>query len=224
VGSRGNRFVSDIFREVDEEVRREQLQKLWDKYGFLLIGLAVLIVAAVGGWRAYQYFEAKKAAEAGAAFEAAATLSKDGKHDDAEKAFGAIAQSGTASYKVLASLREAAELAGRDRKAAVAAYDAIANNASLPELQRDFASVRAGLILVDTASYDDMKQRLMPLTAVNRPFRHSARGLLALSAWHANDLEALRLWSNTILADPETPPSTRGQVQVLMALTGETKS
>ena len=216
--------MSDIFREVDEEVRREQLQKLWGRYSIYFIALAVLIVAAVGGWRAYQYYEVKKAAEAGAAFEAASTLSKDGKHEDAEKAFAAIAQSGTASYKVLASLREAAELAGRDRKAAVAAYDAITNNTSLPELQRDFAAVRAGFILVDTANYSEMKQRLESLTGPKRPFRHSARGLLALSAWHANDMEALRLWTNTVMADPETPPSTRGQIEMLTALTGETKS
>ena len=46
--------VSDIFDEVDEEVRREQFKKLWDRYGTLFVALAVLIVVAVGGWRGYQ--------------------------------------------------------------------------------------------------------------------------------------------------------------------------
>lgn len=216
--------MSDIFSEVDEEVRRERLQKLWDNYGIYLILAAVLFVAAVGGWRGYEYLEAKKAAEFGVAFEAAAALSTEGKHEDAEKAFAAIAQNGTANYRVLASLREAAELAKRDPKAAVAAYDAIANNGSMPALQRDFASVRAGYILVDTATYPEMKQRLEPLAQAGRPFRHSARTLLAFAAWRVNDLEALRLWSNIVLADPETPSSTRGQIDVLMALAGEGKS
>jgi len=63
--------VSELFDEVDEEVRREQLKKLWDKYSLYIIAVAILIVAAVGGWRGYQYLEAKKAAEAGAAFEKA---------------------------------------------------------------------------------------------------------------------------------------------------------
>ena len=74
----GEAFVSDIFNEVDEEVRREQLKKLWERYGILIIALAVLFVAAVGGWRGYQWWEAKKAAEAGAAFEAAVDAQRAG--------------------------------------------------------------------------------------------------------------------------------------------------
>jgi hypothetical protein len=77
----------DVFREVDEEVRREQLKKLWDRYSIYLIALAVLIVAAIGGWRGYEYWVAKKAAAAGADFEAAMTLSDEGKLAEAEGAF-----------------------------------------------------------------------------------------------------------------------------------------
>ena len=69
--------VTDIFREVDEEVRREQLKKLWERYGTLLIAACVLLVVAVGGWRTYEWWEAKKAAEAGTAFQAAIALSSE---------------------------------------------------------------------------------------------------------------------------------------------------
>jgi len=72
---RGSPSLSDIFQEVDEEVRRERLKQLWDRYGNLMIGVALVFVVAVGGWRGYQWWEGKKAAEAGAAFEAAMTLS-----------------------------------------------------------------------------------------------------------------------------------------------------
>ena len=66
--------MSDIFSEVDEEVRRERLQKLWNQYGYYFIAACVLLVVAVGGWRTYEWYEAKKAAEAGSAFQAAAAL------------------------------------------------------------------------------------------------------------------------------------------------------
>ena len=68
-------FVADIFHEVDEEVRRDQLKKLWERYSIYIIGLAVLIVAGIGAWRGYEYWVAQKAAQAGAAFEAAVSLS-----------------------------------------------------------------------------------------------------------------------------------------------------
>jgi hypothetical protein len=123
--------LSDIFQEVDEEVRREQLKKLWDRYGIFVVIAACLVVAAIGAWRGYQWWEAKKAAEAGAAFEAASTLAETGKHSEAEAAFAKIAVDGTAGYRHLARLREAAELAQGDAKAAVAVYDKIAANGSV---------------------------------------------------------------------------------------------
>jgi len=97
--------VADIFHEVDEEVRRERLQKLWDRYSIYVIALAVLIVSAIGGWRGYEYWEAKKAAAAGAAFESALNLSEAGKHAEAESAFAKIAAEAPAGYRILARLR-----------------------------------------------------------------------------------------------------------------------
>src|ERR1700757_2367034 len=99
---RAGKFVSDIFQEVDEEVRREQLKKLWDRYGNLFIAVCVLIILGIGGWRGYDYWQAKKAGETGAAFEQAAILAESGKHKEAQAAFAKIAAEGTAGYRVLA--------------------------------------------------------------------------------------------------------------------------
>jgi hypothetical protein len=215
--------VSDIFREVDEEVRREQLKKLWERYGGLLIAACVVVVVAVGGWRAYQWWEGKKAAEAGAAFQAAITLSADGKTKEAEEAFAKLATDGTASYRALAKFREAAEVARRDPKAAVALYDQLAANSGLGQVLQDLAAVRAATLLVDTAPYSEIVQRLESVAGANRTFRHTARTLLAMSAWRAKDLTAMHRWTDMVLADPESPAGTRGQVQMLLALTDTEK-
>jgi hypothetical protein len=215
--------VSDIFREVDEEVRRERLKQLWDRYNYLIIALAILIVLVVGGWRAYQWWEAKRAAEAGTAFVAAAILAEQGKHEEAEAAFAKLAADSTASYRMLAKFREAAAAAHRDPKAAVAIYDQLAADESIGRAMQDLAALRAGMLLVDSAPYEELRQRLEPLTAADRPFRHSARATLALSAWRANDLAAMRRWSDMILADGETPASTRGRIEMLLALTEDNK-
>ena len=217
--------MTDIFHEVDEEVRREQLKKLWERYGIYLVALAVLIVFAVGGWRGYEWYEAKKAAEAGTAFEEAVSLSEQGKNEEAQAAFAKLAQENSGSYRLLAKLREAGELAKRDPKAAVAIYDALAADRNAGQVLQDVATLRGAYLLVDEASYEDMRKRLEPLTAADRAFRHSARSLLALAAWRANDMAAARRWSEMILADTETPTGTRGQIEMLMALTsGEGKS
>jgi hypothetical protein len=210
--------VTDIFQEVDEEVRREQLKKLWDQYGNYLIAVCVLVVVGVAAWRGYQWWEAKQAAQSGAAFEQAVTLAAAGKHQEAEAAFAKLATDGTAGYRVLARLREAAELSTTDSKGAVAAYDEIAADKSAGQIIEDLAAVRAGFLLVDTAPYSEIRDRLEPLAAADRTFRYSAREILALSAWKANDVTAARQWIDMIMIDPQTPAGTRSRVGVLSEL------
>jgi len=210
--------VADIFQEVDEEVRRERLLQLWQRYGNVLIALCILIVAAVGGWRGYEWWQNRKAAESGAAFENAVQLAEAGKHQEAEAAFAKLAADGSAGYRPLARLREAAELAGTDKAAAVKAYDEIAANRNAGQVIQDLAALRAGFLLVDTAPYSEIRQRLEPQTAADKTFRHSARELLALSAWRSGDMAAAKQWANMIITDPQTPQGTRSRAEVLSEL------
>jgi hypothetical protein len=214
--------MSDIFQEVDEAVRREQLQKLWKRYGNLVIAAAVLVVLAVGAWRGYQWWEAKQAAQAGAAFDAATELAEQGKTADAEGAFARLAKDGTAAYRILARLREAAVLGEYNPKAAVAAYDAIASDGAVPRVFQELAGIRAGLLLVDSASLSELTQRLEPLAQPDGTFRHSAREILALAAFKAGDKVAGKKWFDMIANDTDTPQSLRGRIDVLMALSGDT--
>jgi len=210
--------VSELFDEVDEEVRREQLKKLWERYSIFIVAGALLIIAAVGGWRGYQYFEAKKAAEAGAAFEAAAELSEQNKHTEAEAAFTKLAATAPYGYRVLARLRAAAEVAFRDPQAAAKLYDDIAADRSVGASEQDLARIRAAGLLLDTTSYPNMRQRLESATAPDATYRHTARELLALSAWRANDTAAARQWLEMIANDGETPASLRSRAEALQAL------
>lgn len=213
--------MSDIFREVDEEIRREQLKKLWERYSIFIVAVAVLFVAGIGGWRGYEYWESKKAAEAGAVFENALTLAEQGKHSEAEAEFARLSKENTGAYKTLARFGEAAQLAQREPNGAVAIYDALAADAALPLLQRDLAVVRAGLLVADTSPYQEVQRRLEPLTAGGRPFRHTAREILAFSAWRSGDSAGARRWYDLMITDSDTPASTRSRVEVLMALMPE---
>jgi hypothetical protein len=218
-------FVSDIFHEVDEEVRREQLKKLWDRYGGLIVAAAVLVVLGVAGWRGYSWWEQKKAAEAGAAFEAASTLAETGKHQEAEAAFAKIATDGTSSYRHLARVREAAQLAQTDAKAALALYDKITADKAVGPVLQDLAALRAGALLIDASSFDEARRKLEPLTGTDRTFRHTAREFLVLAAWRAGDAADAKRWSEMVIGDAQTPANTRARVEMLMALgANESKS
>jgi hypothetical protein len=209
--------LADIFSEIDEEVRREKFKQLWDRYGLYVIIVAVLVVLAIGGWRGYEFWLNSKAAQAGSAFEAAVALSDEGKAAEAEQAFAKIAVDGTPGYRELARFRQAAALAQHDVPAAVSEYDGLAKSGISQTLQ-DLAGVRAGFLLADSAPFTDLQQRLGPLAEPGRPFRHSARELLAFSAWKTNDATATRRYIDMISADAETPQGVRARIEVLNAL------
>ena len=210
--------MSELFDEVDEDVRRDQLKKLWDQYSIYLVAGALLIIASVGGWRGYQYLEAKKAAEAGAAFDKAVELSEANKHTEAEAAFADLATKAPAGYRVLARLRVASEIASRDVKAAAKMFDEIAADRSVGTAEQDLARIRAAQLLLEGSTYPDMKQRLETAAAPDATFRHTARELLALSAWRANDAAAARQWLDLIANDGDSPSSLRSRAEALQAL------
>lgn len=212
--------MADIFHEVDEEIRRDQLKKLWDRYSIYIVALAVLIVAGIGGWRGYEYYVGKKSAAAGAAFETAVTLSEQGKHAEAEAAFAKVVTEAPDGYRVLARFRAASALAQIKPADAVKAYDVIAADTSVGQTWQDLAGVRAGLLLVDTAPLADLRRRLDPLAEPGRTFRHTARELLALSAWRNHDAATAKRYIDMIAGDGETPPGARARIDVLSALIG----
>jgi hypothetical protein len=210
--------VSELFDEVDEDVRRDQLKKLWDQYSIYIIAAALLIIASVAGWRGYQYLEAKKATEAGAAFDKAVELSEANKHSEAEAAFSSLAANAPSGYRILARLHAAAEAGIRDPQAGAKLFDDISADRSVGSSEQELARIRAAGLLLDTATYPAMLTRLEPAAAPGATFRHTARELLALSAWRANDTDAVRRWLDLIANDGETPPGMRSRAEALQAL------
>jgi hypothetical protein len=204
-GSIGH-FVSDIFREIDEELRRDNLLKLWSRYGRYVIAFAVLVLVIAGGimaWRDHQLSERRAQS---ARYASALSLAGEGKDADAARVFAAVAREG-GGYATLASFEEAELLAkSGDRKGAVAAYDRIAADSSLDPTFRDMAlllSVMHGMPNADPHSIID---RLAPLTAAaGNPWRPTALELTAAARLEAGDkASALELYKR--LADDLAAP------------------
>jgi hypothetical protein len=210
--------MSDIFREVDEDVRRDQAAQIWARYQNLFIALAILVIAATAGWRLYDHYRTKQAEEAGAKYEAALALARDGKSAEAEGAFQQIAKSGPNGYAVLARLREAAEYSGSDPAAAVKAYDAVAADGTIDPLFQNLARLRAALLRLDEADETEIQSRLGPMTTNDNPFRFSAREALALGALKHDDFDAAGRHLDTIVVDPQAPAAMRQRAEALLAL------
>ncbi len=206
-------------REVDEELRQDRFNALWRQYRVFIIGGAVLIVALTGGWRGYEYWTESRANRSGDQFLQALQLSEAGDTDGAQEILDQLQKDGYGAYPVLARFRAAAVMAkaGND-DAAVSAFDAVANDPSIPKVMQDVASLRAALLLVDGGTFEDVAQRVQPLNNELSPLRHSAREALGLSAWKTGkSAEALALFEQ-IIADDTAPANLRQRAGLMAEL------
>lgn len=210
--------MTDIFNEIEEDLRKDKAKELWKKYGNYVIALAVLIVLGVAGWRGFQWYQEEQANAAGVRFEQALQLARDGKTEEAEKAFAALGSDAPKGYRLLSRFRTAAETAKRDPAAGIEAFKALASDNGIGPLLQDLAKVRAAMIEVDTKPFTDILAALEPLAAPNGAWRHSAREILGISAFKAKDFDAATKWFSAAMADPDVPSALRQRAEVMMQL------
>lgn len=210
--------MADIFQEVQEDLRRDRLKALWDRYGTVVIVLAALIVLGVGGWRGYQYYEAQAAAKAGDRYLEATRLSADGKAEEARKAFAAIAADAPAGYQTLARLREADEAAKGDAAGALRLYQQVVADGATDPMLRDAARIRGAYVAVDAGTRDDVKRLVEPLATPDGAWSTLAREALGLAAFKAGDMADARRHFEAIVSDPTAPGTTRQRADLMLAV------
>lgn len=207
-----------LLREVDEELRREQMEKIWARYNGLILGAAALVVLGVGTYKFLETRRIAAAETAGAEYAAAENLSDDKKKPEAEKAFAAIADNGPAGYAALAKL----QLAGAQQKAgktaeAIATYDLLAKHPGSDDLLKSFAQLQAASLSLSDTDYAEIQNRLTPLAADDQPFSKSAKELLGIAAYRAKKYDEARKYLEPLLIDPNATDAVQDRVKVVMA-------
>jgi hypothetical protein len=209
--------VSDIFREVEEDVRRERLEKLWKQYGdYIIAGMAVIVVG-VAGYKLWQHYEAVQIAKASVAYSTAVQLSNGGKSTEAAQAFAKITKEAPSGYAAAAKLAEADALLADGKAAdAVALYKTIAqkDNTELGNLAR----IRAAWALGDSASKSDLQTLLAPLTGPKSSWRFMAREILAYCDFRDGAMKAAQSEYNGLAAEAEASLTLRQRANAMAAL------
>jgi hypothetical protein len=210
--------MSDIFQEVDEEVRRDKAAEFWKKYQNLIIGAAVLLVIATAGYRFYMNRQIAAQQAAGAAFQQALALDRDGKGAEADAALGKLAGDAPRGYQTLARLAEAAIKAKTDPKGAIAAYDALGADASIGAPFQEAARLRAALLRLDAGETAGAKSALESLAAGGGVYRNTARLALGVVALNAGDYEGAGKSLDLVAADPDAPEAEKRSAESLLGL------
>jgi hypothetical protein len=205
-----------LIREVDEEVRQDEYQKLWTRHGNKIIGVAVAAVLAVAGFEGWKYYQQSQAEQASIVYLDAVQKANDGKHDDALATLAAVKHPG---FSQMAKLREAAVLADKgDTEKAIAAYDVFIADTASDVVLVDLARIRQGYLLVDTKTPDELLTKLGMFDKEGHAWRHAAREIFGLAAYRVKDFAMADRYMNAIFADPDAPQSLKQRAQVMVQL------
>ena len=208
--------MADIFQEVDEEVRREQWQRLWKRHGRYATGALMAVVLAVFAYIGWQKYSEMREHERAQQFADAIILMGDPDPAKSTSAFQQLAQGGD-GIAAMARFRIAAlKIEAKDTAGAVATYDSIAADISMPQPFRDAATLLSALQVVDTAEPAEIIKRLEPLTAATNPWRFSALELTALASQRAGDITKARTIYTLLADDLDTPADLRGRAAEML--------
>lgn len=204
--------MPDIFDEVEEDLRAERARKFWQRFGVPILGALLLVVAGVGGWQAWRWYEHRQQEAAAAAFLEISRATEAQGADLAAMAarFEALAASAPAGYRTIALLRAAALKAeAGDREGALALYDRLAGDSSADPLYRDLASLMWVLRSLDSGDPATLAARIAPLARPGAPWSASARELAALVSLKAGDRAEARRQLEALAADVTAPRGIR---------------
>jgi hypothetical protein len=205
--------LSDIFREVEEDVRKERLEKLWKAYGDFVIALMALIIIGVAGYELWLRYEAGQRAKASAEFVAAQHITNPAQ---AAAAFEALAKNAPGGYGELAKLGQADALSTTGKLAdAVALYKEIAAGDAGPIGAT--ARLRAAWLVADTSSRADLSALLDPINTATSPWREMAREVLAYSDYKAGKTMVAGAAFAALANDPESPDALKSRAKAFAA-------
>ena len=212
-----------FIREVNDELRSDQMKAVWTRFGGIIIGIAVLIVLGTVGKVGYDYWQEASSSQSGDTFLAALNLARENKSDEALAALTELEKDGYGSYPVLAQLRLATLQAQKgETDAAVAAFSEIGRDTRIPAALRDAARLRAAYLLIDAGSYEQVSSEVEQLAVPQNAMRHSAREALGLSAYKAGDYTKAKSWFQQIVDDAQSPRGIMNRAQMLLDVIAST--
>ena len=203
--------MADIFQEIDEDLRRDRMAKLWTRYGKYAIGAAVLLVAATAVGVAYQNYRLQQYQALGLKYAETGALVRASDDDKAVVGYESLAAQDKSGYGLLARIEAAALKAkdSKDKEGGLAALTAISADGSVDPVYRNLATVLGGLYGIDQSKPEDTIARMKPLG--DGPWRFTALEVTALAQLKAGDKPAALATYQKLADDLDAPASLRSR-------------
>jgi hypothetical protein len=200
--------LSDIFQEVEEDVRRERYEQIWKQYGNYIMAAAAVLVLAVAGYQAWKNYDLTQRQKTSDQYRAASQSAQTGNATKAETDFSALVKTAPQGYATLAKFHLAgAYLAQGKREPAETLLREL--GASSDPIISGTARLKLAWIMADANSKADVVNVLQPLTAMDSPWRFAAAEVIAyIDLKDGARTESLAEYQK-LAADTEAPANLR---------------
>lgn len=213
--------MAEILREIDEELRQDQLKVIWRKHGTVIVAGVLAVVVAVAGFQGWQYWQAEKQRADATAYAIALEIAAEGDATGALNQFTTASEEAGDGYKLLMRFQAAALKAEEDDvDGAVADYERIIATPDVDDVYRDLATVLLIMRRAETGNTQGLLDRIAPLAEDGRPFRFTAREVGAALALGAGDMDTARAYLARITDDLDAPQGARGRAAEILAAIG----
>jgi len=213
--------INETFlREVDENLRRDQLSDFAKRHGRWLIAGVILFLAASGGWIYWQQYQVQRSEKQVEELAQVYTDIGNNKVSAAPQKLDALSESGKKGVRASALFARAAlALQQNDHKLAIAKYKEIASESGLPQASRDAALIRQTALEFDNIKPEEVIARLAPLAKPGNPWFASAGEMTGMAlVKQGKKQEAGRLFA-AIAKDKTVPEGNRARsVQLASSL------
>ena len=209
--------TESLLSEIEEDIRREEVARIWNTYANYVLGAAAAIVLAVAGYQFYAANQQQAALEAARLFNEGVALSQQGDFETAKDVFEDLADQPGQNYGVLAAFRQADLLLTDGNTAeALDVYAWIFENPAVDVLLQDAAVLLYVTHAMGSEPVEDLQNLIQPMTGPNNPLRYSALELSAYLALETGDIEAARADLQSLLDDLGTPVNMRVRANEVM--------
>lgn len=210
--------MADVFKEVDEDLRRDNAAKVWKKYAPLIIGTVVAVILAVAGVQGWQAYDLDRRGKLSDQFAGALDAVAKGDTAAARATLRDLSDPAAGGYPGLAAFEDARlRAASGDIAGAIEIWDRLAATSSLGEGLQTAAVILSVMNQIDTGDVQSLRLRLEPLIAEGQAYRAAALEMSALLALREGDQEAARTLYGTLADDRNAPPGARGRATQMLA-------
>lgn len=119
--------MSELFREIEQDIRNERWQRLWHSFGKAMVAISLAIVLGTAGGVAWKDWRKSRAEERTDRLLRAVERMEAGDYKGGIGLFDATIEDDASPYAEMALLRKAgAQALGKDEKSAAATYETLA--------------------------------------------------------------------------------------------------